>query len=216
MAFTVRLALSLALVAMAGWAGEAQVCSDEAARARNLELFPDAYGARVPVTEEWPMVRLGKDGVWAPLDESRSPKGPLDPGEILGERAEQGVAACPWDLVAKVRAEAGNDCLALSPNVYRAEIAAFSGRCVPQCNNARRLAEANAAAQAECAAFCSGKGCPISIYSVSPRCAADDCYASAACPAACPQRDYCALLQGQAVWNCHCNVPLPLLPDVEG
>lgn len=107
---------------------------------------------------------------------------------------------CPADASAFVRDQTGKDC-----DSYKAEIAGWAERCVAKCDDAKRLAEAVAAAQKACAAFCKEKNCPGPRYSPPAKCAASGCAKLKLCdPQQCPFNNDCYLLQANRVWNCIC------------
>ena len=112
---------------------------------------------------------------------------------------KKGGPACPSDVNTFVRKERGTDC-----DTYQAEIAGWADKCVVECDNAARLAEAVADAQLTCAAWCQTKKCPGPKYAAPRVCAAASCYQSKECPAACPLINSCFLLQAGGVWNCQC------------
>jgi hypothetical protein len=107
---------------------------------------------------------------------------------------------CPFWVNTFVRAETGTNC-----DTYRAEIAGTAARCVKDCDDKARLAEAVASAQITCADFCKRKKCPGPRYQPPAKCAQSFCLDSKECDAVdCPKRNLCALLQSDRVWNCIC------------
>ncbi len=119
---------------------------------------------------------------------------------IVGREEKEEPLACYADIHTFVRKEAGTDC-----KTYKAEIAGWARKCVKDCDNAARLAEAVASAQATCAAFCRQKNCPGPRYSPPKECESAACYAgNAACTKDWPLMNYCYLLGATRVWNCVC------------
>ncbi|MGZ5445153.1 MAG: hypothetical protein ACXW5U_28655 [Thermoanaerobaculia bacterium] len=125
-----------------------------------------------------------------------------DPANRVADvaRPAPGAANCPAQIFTFVRAETGTDC-----ETYKAEIAGWADRCVGECDDAARLAEAIASARATCADFCRRKNCRGPVYSPPAQCATSRCFKGSACdPRECPFRNYCMLQQGGRVWNCVC------------
>lgn len=123
---------------------------------------------------------------------------PLIDGSVTaGQQAKD--PECPFSVDTFVRAETGTDC-----NSYRAEIAGTVSRCVTECDEKLRFAEAVASAQMTCADFCKKKKCAGPRYQPPEKCAVSRCLDARKCPANCPKLNTCNLLQGQRVWNCIC------------
>jgi hypothetical protein len=140
-----------------------------------------------------------------------------DPGKGLPSRDAEGLRSaqiiteaavpeqakdpkCPFTVSTFVRAETGTNC-----DTYRAEIAGTSRRCVKECDDKARLAEAIASARLTCADFCKKKKCPGPRYQAPAKCAERVCGNSPECdPVVCPKLNFCALLQDEEVWNCLC------------
>lgn len=109
---------------------------------------------------------------------------------------------CPSNLYTFVKHSAGNTC-----GTYKAWVKGWSEKCVTNCNQATRLAEATASADATCKKFCSDKNCSAHRYSPPAQCATGSCTAnSSMCPAQCKSYDTCYLEQGNVRWNCWCDV----------
>jgi hypothetical protein len=118
---------------------------------------------------------------------------------------------CPSVREVHLRAETGTNCA-----TYQAEIAAYIGRCVENCDPAdltdiaRRTVEL---AAARCSEFCTNKGCGARVTFIPPPqgCAVSRCLKnfSQCTDPACPDYESCGLIQGNSVWNCFCRDLIP-------
>ncbi|HEX6188596.1 MAG TPA: hypothetical protein VFZ40_10990 [Pyrinomonadaceae bacterium] len=116
-------------------------------------------------------------------------------------------ANCPSSGFTIVRAEAGTKC-----DDYQAEISAFEGRCVGDCDRKSIDLSLIRSAGAQCVEFCQKKGCSKASFIPPPNgAAAYGCYTDPnQCPKAeCPTREYGSLIDTRRVFNCVCRDIIP-------